>query len=45
VDYEPRLAPFYRAAGFRDGAAGVLELDRPQPPAADVMLDAFTTRS
>lgn len=29
VDYEPALAPFYRAAGFRDSAAGVMQLDRP----------------
>ncbi|MGH7459596.1 MAG: GNAT family N-acetyltransferase [Longimicrobiales bacterium] len=28
VDYEPTLAPFYRAAGFRDSAAGVMRLDR-----------------
>jgi len=28
VDYEASLAPFYHAAGFRDSAAGVLELDR-----------------
>jgi ribosomal protein S18 acetylase RimI-like enzyme len=28
VDYEPQLAPFYRAAGFRDSAAGVIELGR-----------------
>jgi ribosomal protein S18 acetylase RimI-like enzyme len=27
VDYEPRLAPFYRAAGFRETAAGVINLD------------------
>ena len=27
VDYEPALAPFYRAAGFRDSLAGVLRLD------------------
>jgi ribosomal protein S18 acetylase RimI-like enzyme len=28
VDYEPALAPFYRAAGFRDSLAGVMRLDR-----------------
>ena len=27
VDYEPALAPFYRAAGFRDSLAGVMRLD------------------
>jgi GNAT superfamily N-acetyltransferase len=27
VDYEPALAPFYRAAGFRDSFAGVMRLD------------------
>jgi GNAT superfamily N-acetyltransferase len=27
VDYEPTLAPFYRAAGFRDSLAGVMRLD------------------
>jgi GNAT superfamily N-acetyltransferase len=27
VDYEPPLAPFYRAAGFRDSSAGVIRLD------------------
>ena len=29
VDFEPHLAPFYAAAGFRASAAGVLHLDRP----------------
>jgi GNAT superfamily N-acetyltransferase len=33
VDYEPRLAAFYAAAGFRPSAAGVLRLS--EPPAAD----------
>jgi GNAT superfamily N-acetyltransferase len=28
VDFEPSLAPFYRAAGFRESAAGVMELER-----------------
>lgn len=28
VDYEPTLAPFYKAAGFRDSLAGVMRLDR-----------------
>jgi GNAT superfamily N-acetyltransferase len=28
VDYEPALAPFYRAAGFRDSLAGVMRLER-----------------
>lgn len=28
VDYEPALAPFYHAAGFRDSLAGVMRLDR-----------------
>ena len=28
VDYEPELAPFYQAAGFRDSLAGVMRLDR-----------------
>lgn len=28
VDYEAALAPFYRAAGFRDSLAGVMRLDR-----------------
>jgi GNAT superfamily N-acetyltransferase len=28
VDYEPSLAPFYRAAGFRESTAGVMRLDR-----------------
>jgi ribosomal protein S18 acetylase RimI-like enzyme len=27
VDYEPALARFYRAAGFRDSLAGVMRLD------------------
>jgi GNAT superfamily N-acetyltransferase len=27
VDYEPALAPFYQAAGFRDSLAGVMRLD------------------
>ena len=27
VDYEPALAPFYHAAGFRDSLAGVMRLD------------------
>jgi GNAT superfamily N-acetyltransferase len=27
VDYEPALAPFYRAVGFRDSLAGVIRLD------------------
>ena len=27
VDYEPALAPFYRAAGFRESSAGVMRLD------------------
>jgi GNAT superfamily N-acetyltransferase len=27
VDYEPVLAPFYHAAGFRDTLAGVMRLD------------------
>jgi GNAT superfamily N-acetyltransferase len=27
VDFEPALAPFYRAAGFRDSLAGVMRLD------------------
>ena len=27
VDYVPELAPFYRAAGFRDSAAGIMPLD------------------
>jgi GNAT superfamily N-acetyltransferase len=27
VDYEPALAAFYQAAGFRDSAAGVMRLD------------------
>jgi GNAT superfamily N-acetyltransferase len=27
VDYEPALAPFYRAAGFRDSLAGIMRLD------------------
>jgi predicted N-acetyltransferase YhbS len=31
VDYEPQLAPFYSAAGFRPTAAGVMRLDREQP--------------
>ena len=29
VDYEPDLAPFYQAAGFRDSLAGVMRLDGP----------------
>src|SRR5689334_10129567 len=29
VDFEPHLAPFYAAAGFRASAAGVLQLGRP----------------
>jgi ribosomal protein S18 acetylase RimI-like enzyme len=29
VDYEPQLAAFYRRAGFRDSAAGVLQLAAP----------------
>jgi GNAT superfamily N-acetyltransferase len=28
VDYEPALAPFYQAAGFRNSSAGVMRLDR-----------------
>jgi GNAT superfamily N-acetyltransferase len=28
VDYEPALAPFYQASGFRDSLAGVMRLDR-----------------
>ena len=28
VDYEPELASFYHAAGFRDSRAGVMRLDR-----------------
>ena len=28
VDYEPALAPFYQAAGFRNSLAGVMRLDR-----------------
>jgi GNAT superfamily N-acetyltransferase len=28
VDYEPALAPFYQAAGFRASAAGIMRLDR-----------------
>jgi ribosomal protein S18 acetylase RimI-like enzyme len=28
VDYEPQLAHFYRAAGFRATSAGVMHLDR-----------------
>jgi GNAT superfamily N-acetyltransferase len=28
VDYEPALAPFYHATGFRDSLAGVMHLDR-----------------
>jgi GNAT superfamily N-acetyltransferase len=28
VDFEPALAPFYHAAGFRDSLAGVMRLDR-----------------
>ncbi len=28
VDYEPELAPFFRAAGFRDSVAGIMRLDR-----------------
>ena len=27
VDYEPALAPFFRAVGFRDSLAGVMRLD------------------
>jgi GNAT superfamily N-acetyltransferase len=27
VDYEPPLAPFYQAAGFRESRAGVMRLD------------------
>ena len=28
VDFEPELAAFYQAAGFRDSLAGVMRLDR-----------------
>ena len=28
VDYEPHLAPFYTAAGFRPTTAGIMHLDR-----------------
>lgn len=40
VDYEPQLTSFYRAAGFRDTAAGVVELDRLQQTTTDAILDS-----
>jgi GNAT superfamily N-acetyltransferase len=39
VDYEPQLASFYQACGFRPTAAGLLRLSGPGAPPSSVQRD------
>jgi GNAT superfamily N-acetyltransferase len=49
VDYEPHLAAFYAAAGFRPSAAGVLRLSEPRVadrvPPPDVSMPSMPPRT